>query len=111
MERALEAMREAELLFGQGHLLGSLNRLYYACFYAVSALLLAKGYSSSKHSGVRSLFHRKLVREGLVSRESAKTYDKLFTRRQRADYEDLFSVEREEVEVLMGDARALVEEI
>ena len=31
------------------------NVCYYACFYAVSALLLSNGLSSSKHSGVRSL--------------------------------------------------------
>jgi len=40
------------------------NRLYYACFYAVSALLIQQGLSSSKHTGVRSLFNRHYVKTG-----------------------------------------------
>ncbi|MGB9860567.1 MAG: HEPN domain-containing protein [Moorellaceae bacterium] len=63
-ERAKEAIEEAELLFSKGHIRTSVNRLYYACFYAASAILLAKGYSSAKHSGIRSLFYQKLVKTG-----------------------------------------------
>jgi len=37
--RAKEAIEEARVLAGAGHWNGSVNRLYYACFYAVSALL------------------------------------------------------------------------
>jgi len=32
----------------------AINRLYYVLFYAMSAILTAKGDSYSKHSGVRS---------------------------------------------------------
>jgi hypothetical protein len=39
MRRANEAIAEAELLAGSGHWNTSVNRLYYACFYAASALL------------------------------------------------------------------------
>lgn len=42
----------AELALGNGYLHGTVNRLYYACFYAVSALLLTEGFSSSRHSGI-----------------------------------------------------------
>ena len=34
----------------------AMNRIYYAAFYAVSAALLDRNESFSKHSGVRSLF-------------------------------------------------------
>jgi len=59
LDRANESIREADLLLKAGYANTSVNRLYYACFYAVSALLLAKGYASPKHSGVRALFHQK----------------------------------------------------
>ena len=43
LERAREAIDEARLLFETGHLHTYVNRLYYACFYAVSALLFTPG--------------------------------------------------------------------
>ena len=57
LSRAKESLTETELLLAKGHVLTAVNRLYYACFYAASAILLLKGYSSPKHTGVRSLFH------------------------------------------------------
>ncbi len=42
LERAREALDEAKLLFEAGHLHTYVNRLYYACFYAMSALLLTR---------------------------------------------------------------------
>ena len=55
--RASETLLEAKLLFETGHFNGSVNRLYYAAFYAARALLAIKGLDSSKHSGVISLFN------------------------------------------------------
>jgi uncharacterized protein (UPF0332 family) len=69
LERAHESLDEANILMERGHANTFVNRLYYACFYAVSALLLTKELSSAKHSGVRSLFHQNFVKEGIVSKE------------------------------------------
>ena len=41
---------------------GALNRVYYAMFYAVPALLASRQLSASKHSGAIALFHRKFVK-------------------------------------------------
>jgi uncharacterized protein (UPF0332 family) len=45
--RALESIEEAKLLLENGHLHSSVNRLYYACFYVVSGLLITEGLSSA----------------------------------------------------------------
>jgi uncharacterized protein len=37
LDRAREALAEAVLLLDSGHANTGVNRLYYACFYAVSA--------------------------------------------------------------------------
>lgn len=49
--RAKETLEEAGVLSSSGHWNACVNRLYYACFYAVSALLTKHDLSSSKHSG------------------------------------------------------------
>jgi len=57
LDRAREALAEASLLLDSGHANTGVNRLYYACFYAVSALLLTKGLTATSLSGLRTLFH------------------------------------------------------
>ena len=57
LDRANEALEEAILLADNAKWNTCINRLYYSCFYAVSALLAKNNMSSSKHTGVRSLFN------------------------------------------------------
>lgn len=89
LERARETIEEARVLLETGHANACVNRLYYACFYAVSALLLTQNISTSKHSHVRSLLHRDYIRPGRVSKEMGDHFDLLSDSRQKGDYEDL----------------------
>ena len=89
LDRAREALAEAVLLLDSGHTNTGVNRLYYACFYAVSALLLTKGLTATSHSGLRTLFHQHLIRPGLLPLDQGQLYDRLFDQRQRSDYADL----------------------
>src|SRR2546425_9075111 len=66
MARARETLAEADLMAQSGHWHGCVNRLYYTCFYAVTALLLRHDLSAGKHMGVRSLFNRHVVRTGVM---------------------------------------------
>jgi uncharacterized protein (UPF0332 family) len=109
MSRAREALEEAGLLFEKGHTNTAVNRLYYAAFYAVSAARLARGFSSSKHSGVRALLHRELVRSGRVPRELGRFFDTLFDSRQKGDYADLVNFEAGDVEPWFALTRDLVD--
>lgn len=97
MERAKEAIEEAKILFDSGHINSYVNRLYYACFYAVSALLLTRNISTSKHGHLRSLLHKEFVKTGLIPQEMGKHFDLLFNSRQEGDYADLVVFKADEV--------------
>ena len=97
MERAHEAIDEAKTLFDAGHVNSYVNRLYYACFYAVSALLLTKNLSTSKHGYLRSLMHRELVKTGLIPTELGKHFDLLFDSRLKGDYVDFAMFKADDV--------------
>ncbi len=88
-----------------------LNRLYYACFYAVSAPLLHDGLSSSKHTGVRSLLNRHYVRTGKVPKELAPIYNDLFERRHEGDYMDFVDFEEAQVRPWIARAEQFVDHI
>ena len=75
----------------------SINRMYYACFYAVSALLVKNGIEASTHKGVRQQFGQAFVKKGMVSRELAKHYTDMFEKRSKGDYNDFFDYEEDTV--------------
>lgn len=89
LRQARETVDEAHVLAHAGHLRGYVNRLYYACFYAATAPLLSRGLGSTKHAGVRALLHQHFVRNGEAPKDLARTYDRMFDRRQAGDYEVL----------------------
>ncbi|MFZ3207426.1 MAG: HEPN domain-containing protein [Geobacteraceae bacterium] len=111
LERAREALVEAEILLNSGHANTFVNRLYYAAFYAVSALLYLQNLQSSKHSGIRAFFHQHAVKPGIVSRELGALYDLLYMRRQTGDYDDLVHFDIDEVAPLLPETLAFVQAI
>ena len=108
LQRAQETLDEAALLHEKEHLNAAVNRLYYACFYAVSALLLAERKSSSKHSGIRALFNKEWVKTGRVSSEYGRFYRRLYDSRQKGDYGDFVQFEDADVTSWLQEAREFV---
>ena len=112
LERANETIGEAESNLNLNYLKLTVNRIYYAMFYAVEALLLTKDISSSKHSGVRSFFHKDFIKEGLVDIKYGEFYDEMFNKREAGDYEvKPVKFTKEEVELWLNHAKEFVREI
>ena len=111
LARAHEALVEARLLLVNDHVRTAVNRVYYACFYAVSALLLAEGYSSPKHSGIRALFDQHWVVPGRLPKSMGRFYRRLFDSRQKGDYADLVTFDRAEVGTWIDEAENFVEQV
>ncbi|RLC51067.1 MAG: hypothetical protein DRZ79_03380 [Candidatus Cloacimonadota bacterium] len=106
LQRATETLEEARIMQNIGHWNTCANRLYYAAFYAVSALLIRDNHIASKHSGVKALFNRYYVKTGIVTKENGRLYSRLFDLRQEGDYIDFVSLDAETVEPLV-DATAM----
>ncbi len=109
VERTHETLEDARILANSERWNACVNRLYYACFYAVSALLMKNGLSSSKHSGVRSLFNFHFVKTGKVPKDLARIYNDLFERRQESDYLDFVSFQESQVRPWISQAETLIE--
>jgi len=97
LDRANETLKEARLLFDNGYLHAAVNRLYYACFYAVSSLLLTEGRSSARHRGIMALFDEHWIKPGRVEVQMGRFYRRLFDQRQKGDYDDLVAFAVEDV--------------
>jgi hypothetical protein len=82
LEKAQESLAAAQDEMTACRLSFSVNRIYYACFYAASAVLLQQGLQFKKHSGVKASLHKHLVKGGLINQEYGELYDELFEARQ-----------------------------
>lgn len=106
--RATESLEEADVLAGTYHWNGCVNRLYYACFYAVSALMARDGVSSSKHTGVRSFLNQQYIRTGCIEPDLGKFFNTLFDMRLDGDYEGFVAFDDEKVRPIIVEARRFV---
>jgi len=111
LEKAKETLLEAKGNIEMGFWHASANRLYYACYYAVTALLIRNGYSAHTHSGVFTLLGKHFVLEGLISKEQNKFYGALLELRQNSDYSDRVVIQEKDIIPLLEPAEQFIAEI
>lgn len=109
IERAKETLEDAKLLAGKQRWNSSINRLYYAAYYAVIALLLKENYKSTTHNGAKTKFSEQFIKTGLFPTEIGRIYSQLFTWRQKGDYTDLFDFTVEKVTPYFEPVEKLIE--
>jgi len=111
LSRARSALRSAESLLQLDELPDAVNRLYYACFYAVTALLSTEGIRVSRHTGVLSKFGELWTQPGRFPRQMGRFIHDMFERRLEGDYGEAASFDRAEVEGWLAESRSFVERI
>jgi uncharacterized protein (UPF0332 family) len=109
--RAEESYEEALILAKEERWNAVINRLYYACFYAVIALLIKNNISTQTHDGARTQFGLIFVKTGIIDKESGKLFSKLFDYRQKGDYGDLFDYNEELTKPLINKVNEFLIEI
>lgn len=111
IKKADETLNAAHLLLQNNFSNSAVNRLYYACFYAVNALLVAQGVKAHTHAGVKTQFFKHFVKTNKLSNQSGKLYGDLFDARQKGDYEDFIYFDWQSVATLYDLAEAFIREV
>ena len=109
IRRARETWAEAKGIMESKYWYAAANRMYYACYYMVSALLLKNGQSAHTHGGVIGLFGLNFVKTGIVSSDLGKFYSQLFELRQTGDYDDWKIVTENDVMSLVPTAEVFLD--
>lgn len=95
--RARDTYEDAQILADRSKWNSTINRLYYAAYYAVMAILLDSDLKPTTHNGAKSNFSEYFIKTGTVPKEYGKIYSQLFTWRQKGDYDDLFDFDKDKV--------------
>ena len=111
LERAYDALQQAEDNLNLGYYDVVTSRAYYAMFYAASALLASKGISRSKHSGVHSAFGQYFVKPGLIEPQYSRMLINAFNVRLDSDYDVKPLLNRALAEDILRDAQQFVEQV
>jgi uncharacterized protein (UPF0332 family) len=111
IQQAHDSLREAGILVRERSWRGAINRAYYAMFYAVLALAVVEGYSTSKHAGVLAFFDREYVKKDVFSKALSQKMHLAFERRQTQDYGEFVLIEESTAQETLADATEFVDAI
>lgn len=111
LKKARDTYDEIGILTAANRWSGAANRLYYAVFHAVSALLIKDGLQVNTHRGSHAAFSLHYIKTGVLSREYGRLYNQLQTMREESDYNCVYDVEPEELMSRIEPAKQMIDDI
>lgn len=109
IETAHNTFQAAKVLAQNGFWNSAINRLYYAIFYAVNALLVLNEIYTQSHSGMRSQFSKYFIKTGKLDKKYGKLLVQLYDWRQKGDYENLYDFTEDAVNQLFEPVGEMIE--
>lgn len=111
LSRCKDAIREVEYLVAGGFYSSAVSKLYYACYYASVALLVANRIETQTHAGIKTMLSYHFVKTNRLDRQHAKTFFELFDLRHSNDYDDFTLCDRETVETMLPRAEEFIKAV
>ena len=111
IEKARTTLEQVKNIVSTGYWDMIANRLYYAAYYAVSALLLQSGYSVQTHHGIIQMLGLHFIKTGIIDKEFGSLYGQLFSLRQTGDYGDTFGLTEKQVLPLLPQTEKFIKDI
>jgi len=111
LEKAEKFLSQADAVAALGIWDLVANRIYYALFHAVSALLINDRIEVRSHKGAGLMFGQKYVIPGIFTADDGRLYAKLQDLREKSDYNLVYQSNKEELAPLIENARDLIQRI
>lgn len=111
LKKARETYEDFNILIGANRLNGAANRMYYAVFHAVCALLIHDGHQVNTHKGSHALFSLHYIKTGILPKEYGLLYNQLQTMREESDYNCAYDVDIDELQQRLEPAKSFIDDI
>ena len=109
--QAKETIQSAELCLDNHFFKDTINRSYYASFYAVKAVLATDGVDFKRHKDVVAYFNQNYVAKETVTKTMGRMLSRLQKKRESSDYDDFYSASFDEAREQLESAKQIVNEI
>lgn len=111
IEKADSAILDAELLLKNDRLSASVNRIYYAVFYIITALAMKNNYTTSKHRQLIGWFNKNFIATNRIDKKFGTVLHLAYENRTEADYGDFIVFEKQEVASMFEDTKDFIKTI
>lgn len=111
MSQAKDSLEVAEWTFAQNLYKDSINRSYYATFYAIKTVLAVEEIDFKRHKDVMGYFNKTYVATEKISKELGRKIGKLQQIREKSDYDDFYLASKEIAKRQVDTAKQVIEEV
>lgn len=111
ISKASSFLSDADKLVGMEMWNASANRVYYALYHAILAMMIHDGYAPKTHSGLITEFGKQYILTGKFDKENSKLLSKMRTIREKCDYDPFFYTSKEEMDPIIESTRRLIDTI
>ena len=108
---AEDSLKVAAHCLKEGLYKDSINRSYYAAFYAVKAILALSTVDFKRHKDVMGYFNKEYVAKEIFPRELGRKLGTLKQLREKSDYDDFYIASREKAEEQFQTAELVIGEV
>ena len=111
LEKAQKTYDDVLFCVDKGRWETAANRLYYALFHAISALLINDGYQVKSHRGILAMFGEHYIKTDIFAKKDGSLLSDLVIMRDNADYNCFFEADEEKLSPFIEPTRQLIEKI
>lgn len=111
MSQEKDSLEVAEWTFAQNLYKDSINRSYYAAFYAIKTVLAVEEIDFKRHKDVMGYFNKTYVATEKISKELGRKIGKLQQIREKSDYDDFYLASKEIAKRQVDTAKQVIEEV
>lgn len=111
LSQAEDSIKVAQMSFDNGLYKDSINRSYYAAFYAVKAVLALEEVDFKRHKDAIGYFNKTYVATKKFSKELGRKIGMLKQLREKSDYDDFYIAGKEEAENQIKTALMMIQEV
>ena len=108
---AEDSLKVAAHCLKEGLYKDSINRSYYAAFYAVKAILALSTVDFKRHKDVMGYFNKEYVAKEIFPREIGRKLGTLQRVREKSDKDDFYIASREKAEEQFQTAELVIGEV
>ena len=111
IQEAKNSLKVAEHCLKEDLYKDSINRSYYAAFYAIKAVLALGTIDFKRHKDVVAYFNKEYVATNVFPRELGKRLGMLKQLREKSDYDDFYIASRDQEEGQYHTAKYTIEKV
>ncbi len=111
IRNAVETLGVALLCLDSQHYKDSINRSYYAAFYAIKAVLALEEIDFKRHKDAVAYFNKTYVATEIFPKEMGKKLGRLKQERESSDYDDFYVASLTDATAQYKSAKLIIDEI